>query len=195
MTTPAAHETRRSAPPEVEERSWGLIAFVALLVVGVVAIVAALIFRSEPDFALVFAAPQDCLRAYSDAKCREIVARAVAIHGTSAPRYGDQRICELDYGEGECTPVAAMGGSFFAPGVAAIVIARGAIDDPAGMVPLYFGPPNSTAKSDDGRRVYYHGMAVGILRDKRFGGAPISVLTDLAGQPLTSDAVRRMRRS
>ena len=30
---------------------------------------------------------------------------------------------------------------------------------------------------------------------KRFGGAPISVLTDLAGKPLTSDAVRRMRRS
>src|SRR5258706_4382754 len=186
MKTPAA-------APEAEERSWGLIVFVALLVAGVVAIVAALLFRSDPDFALVFAAPQDCLRAYSDAKCREIVARAVAIHGTSAPRYGDQRVCELDYGEGECIPVAAMGGSFFAPGVAAIVVARGAIDDPSSMVPLYFGPPNSATQSDDGRRVFYHGLAVGILRNKRFGGAPISILTDLAGKPLTSDAVRRMR--
>ena len=195
MTSPAAHLTNRSAPPDNEERSWGLIVFVGLLVVAVVAIIAALIFRREPDFALVFAAPQDCLRAYDDTKCREIVARAVAIHATSAPRYGDQRICELDYGEGACTPVAAMGGSFFAPGVAAIVIARRAIDDPAGMVPLYFGPTSGTKKSDDGRRVFYHGLAVGILRDKRFGGAPISVLTDLSGRPLTSAAVRRMRRS
>ena len=189
------HTKQRPVSEDARGGNIGLIVLVVLLVSAFVAIVAGVVLRREPDFALVLATPQDCLRAFDDAKCREIVSRALAVHAESAPRFGDQRICELDYGDGGCTQVSLMNAVFFAPAVAAIVIARGANDDPAGMVPLYFEAGDKTGAQGDGRRVFFHGLAIGILHDKRFGGAAISVLTDLQGKPLTSEAVRRIRRS
>ena len=181
-----------AAPAEPKERNIAYIIVGALLAIVFVAIVVAVFMRREPDYALVLATPQDCLRAFDDTKCRAIVARAMEVHAASAPRFDDERLCQMQYGAGGCTPVAVLNASFFAPSIAAIVIARGKVDDPKAMVPLYFaGHP--TARDQDGRRVYYRGLAVGILRDKRFGGAPISVLTDLDGKPLTSAVIKRLR--
>ena len=179
-----------ASSPEREERSYALIAVVAVLLIAVVAIVTALIVRREPDFALILATPQDCLRAFDDTKCREIVARAVTIHAATAPRFNDAGLCEMEYGA--CTPVVVLNATFFAPGIAAIAIAKARVDDPKAMIPLYFGSRDADNRQD-GRRVYYHGLAVGILYDKRFGGAAISTLTDIAGKPLSSEAIKKLR--
>lgn len=181
---------RHAPSPESEGRNYTFIAVVAVLLIAVVAILAALITRREPDFALVLATPQDCLRAFDDTKCREVVARAVAIHAATAPHFSDARVCEMEFGA--CTPIAALNTTFFAPNVAAIVIAKGQVDDPKAMIPLYFGSRGADDRRD-GRRVYYHGLAVGILYSKRFGGAAISTLTDMSGKPLSSEMIKRMR--
>jgi len=178
-----------TAQPESEERSYATIVVGALLAVAFVAIVVAVIMRREPDYALVLATPQDCLRAFDDAKCRAIVARATEVHASTAPRFDDQSLCEMQFGT--CTSVTLLNASFYAPNIAAIVIARGKVDDPKAMLPLYFsGRPSG---QEDGRRVNYQGRVIGILRNKRFGGAPISILTDLAGKPLTSETIKRLR--
>jgi uncharacterized protein YgiB involved in biofilm formation len=180
-----------TAPTEPKERNIAYIVVGALLAIIFVAIVVAVFMRREPDYALVLATPQDCLRAFDDTKCRAIVARAMEVHAASAPRFDDGNVCEMQFGAGGCTPVALLNASFYAPSIAAVVIARGKVDDPKAMVPLYFsGRPTA---EQDGRRVYYRGLAVGILRSKRIGGAPISVLTDLDGKPLTSDTIKRLR--
>lgn len=174
----------------------GLIAFVAILVLAVVGIAAGVTWHRDGDYALVVATTQDCRRAFDDATCRAIVDRATAIHAGSAPRFADQRVCELTYGYGGCTTVAVLNTSFYAPQVAVVALARDAGTDAKSMLPLYFGPYDERkAESADGRPVYYHGIAVGLLRQPRIGGASVSMLTDLAGKPLSSDVVRRLRRS
>ena len=183
---------KTTAAPEAEGRSYASIVLLTLLVVGFVAIVVAVVMRREPDFALVLATPQDCLRSFDETKCRDIVSRASEIHAATAPRFDDPQVCAMQFGPGACTSVALLNASFFAPSIAAIVVAKGKIDDPKAMVPLYFGS-RDTGDQNDGRRVYYRGLAVGILYGKRFGGAAISVLTDLAGKPLTSETIKRIR--
>ena len=174
-----------------EGPNYAFIVIVALLIVSAIAIVTAVIMRREPDYALVLATPQDCLRAFDDTKCRAIVAKAMEVHASTAPRFADQRVCEMQFGAGNCTPAAGFGTTFYLPSIAAIVLVRGNTDDPRGMLPLYFDA-NDDGKAD-GRRVVFHGHTVGILHDKRFGGAPISVLTDLTGKPVTSAMVKRLR--
>ncbi|MEQ1865304.1 MAG: DUF1190 domain-containing protein [Micropepsaceae bacterium] len=176
-----------------ETSSTGVIAFVSVLGLAIVAIGAGVFFQRDADFALVLATAQDCRRAFDDDKCGAIVANAIAIHTSSAPRYGEERVCEMTHGQGACSPVKLFNATFYAPTVAVVAVARGAGDDAKGLVPLYLEP--KARARQDGRRVFYHGIAVGVLHQRQFGGAGISQLTDLAGQPLTSDAVRKLRRS
>ena len=176
-----------------ETSNTGVIAFVSVLGLAFVAIGAGVFFHRDRDFALVLATTQDCRRAFDEGKCGEIVANAIAIHTSSAPRYGEERVCEMTHGEGACSPVKLFNATFYAPTVAVVAVARGAGDDAKGLVPLYLAPKSKA--SQEGRRVFYHGIAVGVLHQRQFGGAGISQLTDLAGQPLTSDAVRKLRRS
>jgi uncharacterized protein YgiB involved in biofilm formation len=177
-----------------ETSSTGVIAFVAVLGLSFVAIGASVFFHRDGDFALVLATSQDCRRAFDEGRCGAIVANAIAIHTSSAPRYGEERVCEMTHGQGACSPVKLFNATFYAPTVAVVAVARGADgDDTKGMVPLYLEP--KARGPQDGRRVFYHGIAVGVLHQRQFGGAGISQLTDLSGQPLTSDAVRKLRRS
>ncbi|MBI1211125.1 MAG: DUF1190 domain-containing protein [Alphaproteobacteria bacterium] len=181
-----SHDVRQD-----EERSYAFIVVIALLIAAFVAIVVALIMRRDTDYALVLATPQDCLRAFDETKCRAIVARAMEIQASTGPRFDDQRVCEMQYGFGNCMPATVLNQAFYTPGVAAIVLARGLVDDPNGMIPLYFDSGDKGGAQ--GRRVLFRGRPIGILRDKRFGGAAISVLTDLSGKPLTSKAIKRLR--
>ena len=175
-----------------ETSSKPLMAFAALLCLVLGAIVWGVFLRPAADYALVLATAQDCKRAFSEEQCFAIVASAVAIHTNSAPRYPDRRICEMSHGAGNCAPVKMLNTTFFAPEVAVVALARGAGADTKGIVPLYLGPQDKG--SEDGRRAYYHGIAVAVLQHKKFGGAGISMLKDLAGKPFTSDAVRKLRR-
>jgi uncharacterized protein YgiB involved in biofilm formation len=174
-----------------DEHNYAFYVVGVLLIVAVAAIVIALLVRREPDYALVLATPQDCLRAFDDTKCRAIVAHAMDIHAATAPRFDDQRICEMQYGAGNCTPVSMLNAVFYAPAIAAIVIARARAGAKAEMLPLYYD--SADRGGADGRRVFYAGRAVGILHDKRFGGAAISVLTDLSGKPFSSTAIAHFR--
>ena len=174
-----------------DSRNYPVAVFIALLVAALAAIGWGVLARSAPDYALVLATTQDCARAFNDKKCVAIVADAIAIHTNSAPRYAEKRVCELNHGAGGCTSVTLLNTTFFAPEVAVVALARGAGDDTQAIVPLYVEPGDKA--SLDGRRVYYHGLVVCVLHQKKFGGAGISMLTDLSGHPLTSDAVRKLR--
>jgi uncharacterized protein YgiB involved in biofilm formation len=180
-----------SAPPRAEERSYASIVLISLIVIAFVAIVVAVVVRREPDYALVLATPQDCLRAFDDAKCRDIVARAMAIHTATAPRYATQELCALEFGADGCTSFTSLNDTFFAPSAAAIVVDREKLDDPKGMVPLYYGSRDQG--NETGRQVSYRGLAVGKLRIGRFGGASMSILADLKGRPLTSESIKALR--
>ena len=172
----------------------GLIAFVAVLVLAAGGIAFAVVFHRGNDYALVFATTQDCRRAFDDATCKAIVERALAVHAGSAPRFAEQRVCELTYGYGGCTTVAVLNTSFYAPQVAVVALARDAGSDAKAMLPLYFGPYDERkGEGAEGRPVYYRGAVVGQLRQPRIGGASVSMLTDLTGRPLSSDAVRQLR--
>src|SRR6185295_11180472 len=149
--------------------STGMVVFVTLLCGAVVAIGAGLMTRRSTDTALVMATTEDCRRAFSETTCEAILANAIALHAGSAPRYRDRRVCELDFGEGGCTPVALLNTTFYAPTVAAVVSTRDMPSDARGLVPLYFEPHGKAR--DAGRRVFYRGIAVGFLNQKRVGGA------------------------
>jgi len=171
----------------------GVFVFVALLCGAVAAIGAGVVMHRGPDTAFVIATTQDCRRAFDEAKCQAIAASALAVHANSAPRYAQERVCELNFGLGACTSVSVLNMTFFAPEVAVVVMARDAADDAKALVPLYFEPDGKGESVDEARRVYYRGAAVGVLHRKRFAGAGISMLTDLSGKPLSSSAVRRLR--
>lgn len=181
--------------PKKEPGNHRLAIFGGLLCASVIAIAAGVFVHRDSDFALVLATAQDCRRAFDEDKCGAIVANAIAIHTSSAPRYGEERVCELSHGAGACSPVKLFNSTFYAPTFAVVAVARGT-DDAKSMVPLYLAPQSKGAhNAQEGRRVFYHGIAVGVLHQRQFGGAGISQLTDLTGQPLTSDAVRKLRRS
>jgi hypothetical protein len=176
--------------------SRGFVAFIVILVIAFVGITVGVTWHRDSDYALVMATTQDCRRAFDDATCRTIADRAREIHAGSAPRYTDERVCEMTYGAGGCVPVAVLNASFYAPQMAAVAMARDSGGDAKSIVPLHFGPLDVLeAQRMDGRRVYYHGLAVGVLRQPRIGGAGVSMLIDLSGKPVTSDAVKRLRRS
>jgi len=172
--------------------SVGTVVFVAVLCGAVVAIGAGLLTHRAPDTALVMATTEDCRRAFSETTCEAIIANAIAVHAGSAPRYRERQVCELDFGDGGCAPVALLNMTFYAPSVAAVVSTRDMPADGRGLVPLYFEPRGKSG--DESRRVFYRGIAVGVLSHKRFGGAGMSMLRDQAGKPLTSEAVRKLRR-
>lgn len=169
-----------------------MMAFGAAIFVVLGGIVWGVFLRPAADYAMVLATAQDCKRAFSEEQCFAIVANAVAIHTNSAPRYPDRRICEMSHGAGSCGPVKLLNTTFFAPEVAVVAVARGAGTDTKGMLPLYLEPQNKA--SENGRKAYYHGIAVAVLQQKKFGGAGISMLKDFAGKPFTSEAVRKLRR-
>ena len=64
---------------------------------------------------------------------------------------------------------------------------------PRDLLPLYFGKGAKEEAST--RRVYFRGVAVGMLSQDKFGGAQISRIVDVNGKPISSGAVRKLRRS
>jgi uncharacterized protein YgiB involved in biofilm formation len=165
---------------------------------GVLAVVAAVVvfaaFRHQgPDTALVLATDQDCLRAFDRDACGQIVSNALAIHARTAPSFHSERVCEMSFGAGGCRPVkdSVFGGQAYAPKVAAILASR--TGDRRDLLPLYFG--KGAVKEDSARRVYFRGVAIGVLSQDKFGGAQISRIVDVNGKPISSGAVRKLRRS
>jgi len=174
----------------------GIAAFLAGLTFCVIILLFTVITYTKPDFALVLATPQDCLRTSDAASCRAVVENALKIHARFAPRFADPTLCELQFGQGECREVTWAGAAYFAPKIAVIVAARDSMSDPKSMVPLYVGPRAASGRDTQaGARVFYRGRAVGVLRSKRFAGADISMLVDLKGQALTNEWVRKKRQS
>lgn len=167
-------------------------AFVAVLAGALAAIAAGVIMHRPSDTALVIATTQDCRRAFSEEKCNAIMAQAMAIHASSAPRYTDAGLCELNFGVGGCAPISLLNTTFFAPAVAAIASTRDTAQ--ATLVPLYLEPKASVDDDSQGLRVFYRGLAVGVLHRRRFAGAELSSLTDLGGKPMTSAEVRKLTR-
>jgi hypothetical protein len=171
-------------------KEWGALTLVGgLLCVCVVAVIAFVMTYRERDNALVLATAQDCLRVSDPGECRMFVDRALEIHARYAPRFPLMRMCEQDFGEGACREIGLYGDVFFAPKVVAIVAARHELTIPTGIVPVYAGPPSS---SD---RVYFRGKPVGRFLSRRFGGAEISSMLDLDGQPVTGAWVHKLRKS
>ncbi len=96
-------------------------------------------------------------------------------------------------GAGGCRPVqdSVFGGQAYAPKIAAILASR--TGDRRDLLPLYFG--KGAVKEDSARRVYFRGVAIGVLSQDKFGGAQISRIVDINGKPISSGAVRKLRRS
>ena len=168
----------------------------ALLVAGVVAIVAAVIFYRGPDNALVLATQKDCLRSFGDTTCREIVATAYKLHAKSAPRFATSNLCEMSFGGGNCRSSDVDAGplSFFVPTIAVVLATRDEAGHVSAIVPVYAGPAARGA-ADGATSLYYRGHAIGSFQSKKFGGADVSIVLDLAGQSLTGDAVRSFARN
>lgn len=180
----------RDAAEDREERNYASYVIVALLLAVVAAIGIGVMMQRDPDYALVLATPQDCLRAFDDAKCRAIVAQAMEVHAATAPHATDLATCEMQYGSGNCLSARASGAAVYVPAIAAIVLTRVNGGKERQMVPFYFDSRDSS--DEQGRRVLFHGRIVGILRGKRFGGTGISMMTDLTGKPITSEAIRNL---
>jgi uncharacterized protein YgiB involved in biofilm formation len=173
-------------------RDYGLAIFVIVLVVAAVAAVAAALMYRAPDTALVLATRHDCLRAFDDTRCRTLVGKAMTIHARTAPRFFAQRTCELDFGVGTCRELTdSMGAPMYLPAVAVILASR-AGDGDEDVLPLYLGP-KSERRAAAGQRVYFHGLAAGVLSEGRFGGADISMVANLEGKPMTSAMLRKIR--
>jgi uncharacterized protein YgiB involved in biofilm formation len=177
-------------------RDYGLAVFVIVLVVVAFAVLAGALWHREPDTALVLATRQDCLRAFDAKQCRAIVDAALEIHARTAPRFLSRSTCELSFGSGACREMSdGIAGHIFLPEVAAILASREGDDDEGQLLPLYFGPKREKGNGLEGRRVYYRGLAAGVLSDVRFGGAEISRIVDLNGKPITASTVKKLRGS
>ncbi len=161
---------------------------VLALFAGAIA-VAAFLHRA-PDNVQVLATRKDCLRAFDNATCEQIVDAALKIHLKSAPRFFERRMCEMSFGEGRCRAIAQVPSTVYVPDVAVILAARGA--DATGLLPLYLGRSGEKADENGARRVYYRGAAIGTLSDIRFGGAEISRVADFKGTPMTVAEVERL---
>jgi uncharacterized protein YgiB involved in biofilm formation len=182
-----------SSGAKVDAGDYRLAIFVGVLVVVAAIVVFAALRHRGPDTALVLATDQDCLRAFDKEACEQIVSNALAIHARTAPSFHTQRVCELSFGEGGCRQVkdSVFGGQAYAPKVAAVLASRDG--DRRDLLPLYFG--RGTKDNESTRRVYFRGVAIGMLSQDKFGGAQISRIVDVKGKPISSSAVRKLRRS
>jgi uncharacterized protein YgiB involved in biofilm formation len=182
-----------SSGEKADVGDYRLVMFVGVLVVVAAVVVFAALRHRGPDTALVLATDQDCLRAFDKDACGQIVSNALVIHARTAPSFHSQRVCEMSFGAGGCRPVkdSVFGGQAYAPKVAAILASRDG--DRRDLLPLYFGKGAKDEQST--RRVYFRGVAVGMLSQDKFGGAQISRIVDVNGKPISSGAVRKLRRS
>lgn len=187
--------TKASSDDTADMRDFGLAIFVIVLVIAAVGVVVAALWHRDPDSALVLATHHDCLRSFDADQCEAIVHAALAIHARTAPGFVEQNTCELSFGAGACRQVTqgtGMGRAF-APDIAVILASRDGDNDEDSLLPLYFGPKREAGLRVEGRRIYYHGLAVGVLSEVKFGGAEISRVVDLAGKPMTSAVVKKLR--
>jgi hypothetical protein len=170
-----------------------------LLPVTIAAIIAAVglsvglgMIRRDPGFAIVLATIEDCRRAFDDASCKTIVARAQAIYSTTAPIFVRRDLCEFAYGAKSCTELrqAATQLNLFAPTMTAIALTR----DQDTILPLYTAPPAAPDPDarQPGRPVFFHGKLVGRLQQPAIGGATLPLLNDPSGDPLSEDEVRKL---
>ena len=168
----------------------GALALVAMLVV------AGALWHRPSDAAVVLATSNDCLRVFDAATCRTVVGESMAFHARTAPRFMDRRLCAMTYGEDGCREVPGLGSAppAYVPNIAVILSTRAKAGESQVFVPLYFGRPRAGETAETGRRVFYRGRAVGDFMENKFGGARISRVNDLSGQPFTSANVRRLRR-
>jgi hypothetical protein len=180
-------------------RSWwkaqGLVTvFVSCLVLSLAVLVAALVSNPKRDSALVLGTPQDCLRVSNAKQCESIVEMALEIHARTAPRFADQERCAFEFGWDGCRAVTQFGNASFSPNVAVIVAVHDGLKNSKDIVPLYVGSPTASDHSAErGTRVYFRGRLVGYWQSNRFGGAAISTMVDLAGNPVTGSWVRKLR--
>ena len=141
----------------------------------------------------MLATTDDCRRVFDDAGCRSIVARAQVIYAETAPRFPLEEACESVYGVGTCAALRDININlnFFAPALAVIATDRAAQN----ILPLYFGPRTAASEtSRHGERVYYRHGAVGEFLLQNVGGAALPVLCDLAGNTMTAEAIKALRR-
>lgn len=162
--------------------------------IAVLAIVAALMLQRRPDFAVVLATPQDCLRAFDDATCREIVQSALRTHYRMAPQYAEEATCELAFGHGGCIeiPRELRRQGRFVPTLVAILAPGAKSRDLSGLVPLYAAQDSSRRDKGVARRVYFAGTEVGRMSSQRYGGAEITQVRDRSGQPVTRDRLEQL---
>lgn len=182
-----------SSGGKADAGDYRLVVFVGVLVAVAAVVVFAALRHRGPDSALVLATDQDCLRAFDKDACGQIVSNALVIHARTAPSFQSQRVCEMSFGANGCRPVkdSVFGGQAYAPKVAAILASRDG--DRRDLLPLYFGKGAKDEQST--RRVYFRGVAIGMLSQDKFGGAQISRIVDVNGKPISSGAVRKLRRS
>jgi uncharacterized protein YgiB involved in biofilm formation len=187
--------TKESSDDTADLRDYGLAIFLIVLGVAAVVLVVAALWHREPDTALVLATHHDCLRSFDADQCEAIVQAALAIHARTAPGFMAQNTCELSFGMGACRQVTQGTGmgAVFTPDIAVILASRDGDNDEDSLLPLYFGPNRDAGSRVDGRRIYYHGLAVGVLSEVKFGGAEISRVVDLSGKPMTSAVVKGLR--
>jgi uncharacterized protein YgiB involved in biofilm formation len=190
-------QSKANAKPadKADARDYGLAVFLMLLAAIGIVVTAAAFWHRDPDTALVLATPHDCRRAFDVEQCAAIVHAALDIHARTAPGFNERSTCELSFGAGQCRQLgrgAGLGDSFV-PEIAVVLASRDGVDDASGLLPLYYGSRNERATAEGGRRVYYHGLAVGVLSEVKFGGADISRFVDLSGKPMTSAKVRKLR--
>jgi hypothetical protein len=129
----------------------------ALLVASTVAIGIGIWFHKPGDTALILVRPQDCLRAFDDTACRKLVAMATSLHNQSSPRFNDQVMCELEYGNDACTEIRVGLGTTvaFVPKIAAIAASRDGVSDPKTLLPVYFAPATAMRSGKQGRTVRF----------------------------------------
>lgn len=178
--------------PRTERLPW-IVAAVTGLVVIVIA--GALAFQQKTRFAAVFATPQDCLRAFDDATCRDMVAEALRIHFRAAPQYPEAATCELAFGAGGCmdVPQGQRRLGRYVPTLVAILAPDTKSDDFSGIVPLYAGQMSARLNDAAPRKVYFAGTEVGLMSSQRYGGAAITQVRDRAGKPITAEKLAHLR--
>ena len=169
---------------------WAVGAGIALTVLVIAGF---LLFRKEENFARVMATPQDCLRAFDDATCRELLKRALDIHYRRAPQYRELQTCEMMLGAGACTLARIPGRpDAYVPALVAILVSREGLDDASSLLPLHEGKRSGT-NPDGPRMVFFAGTPVGQLTTQRFGGAAITQVRDKAGAPITVERLQQLR--
>jgi len=191
---PADHATGKpSSPRKFRDRRPGPAIVFACLALLIILATGLAVWRRGAGPAIVMATTEDCRRSFDDAGCRAIVARAQSIHAATAPTFAQRSVCDFVYGAGACAPLKLemIELTLFAPAIVAIATDLAARD----ILPLYLGPASAEGgdKAGGARRVYYRGAAVGWLGRQRVGGAEVPILTDLTGETLTVEAVRKLR--